>query len=219
MIHQDDFKNYRHQLFLFDAIKIERTCAVYIFLFFLIYFPGQSQIYQRENNGIYITKGTKIISENHLHDSGCSDNIYVLDGTTITGLRENTKSKIHFADLRYKHLEKSLKQVISKKGKKVANSKAEGVNLKIVFKTSSNSDKFTLLTNHFLTPVAPSNPNCDKLSSVLQINTVQFAIDFGGKTAANQNSTLTLIRSISNFHSIRPPPYVLPVLHQQIHLL
>ncbi|WP_027384433.1 hypothetical protein [Epilithonimonas caeni] len=206
MIHQDDFKNYRHQLLLFDAFKIERTCAVYIFLFFLIYFPGQSQIYQRENNSIYITKGTKIISENHLDDSDYSDNIYVLDGTTTTGLRENTKSKIHFADLRYKHPKKSAKPLISKKRKTIVKSKDNEISLKSTFKNNNDSDKFTLLTNHFLTAVAPANSNCDKLLAVLKSDTVQFATDFGGKSIAHQNSTSTQIRSIPNFHSIRPPP-------------
>ncbi|MPS73742.1 MAG: hypothetical protein E2590_11420 [Chryseobacterium sp.] len=205
MIHQDDFKNYRHQLLLFDAFKIERTCAIYIFLFFLIYFPGQSQIYQRENNSIYITKGTKIISENHLDDSG--SNIYILEGTTTTVLRENTPSKILVAYLRNKHSKKSLKQTISKKSKTVVNSKADKVNLKIIFKNSSDSDKFILLTNNFLTAVTPTNSNCDKLLAVLKSNTVQFATDFGGRTIAHQNSNLAQIRSISNFHSIRPPPH------------
>ncbi|MPT30980.1 MAG: hypothetical protein E2600_04790 [Chryseobacterium sp.] len=209
MIHQDDFKNYKHRLLSFNAFKIERTCAVYLFLSSLIYCSGQSQIYQRENNSIYITKETTFTSKSNIADSSASVNIYIADGTTIIGLQENTKSKILVTYLKCKYPKKSLKLVKTKRSNVIITPKIEESKPRITIKNNSGNEKFILLKNHFLTAVAPTNSNCDKLLGVLKSNTVQFATDFGGKTVAHQNSTSTQIRSISNFHSIRPPPYFL----------
>ena len=207
MIHQDDFKNYKHRLLSFNAFKIERTYAVYLFLSSLIYCSGQSQIYQRENNSIFITKETTFTSKSNIADSSASVNIYIADGTTIIGLQENTKSKILVTYLKCKYPKKSLKLVKTKRSNVIITPKIEESKPRITLKNNSGNEKFILLTNHFLTAVAPTNSNCDKLLSVLQTYTVQFVIDFGSKTLTQKSSTSRRTMSISNSHSIRPPPY------------
>lgn len=94
MVYKDFFEDYTNRFLSFFVFKIERNCTVYLFLFSLIYFSGQSQIYQRENKSIYIKKGITFTSKINIADSSASVNIYSADGTTIIRLQENTKSKI-----------------------------------------------------------------------------------------------------------------------------
>ncbi|WP_142725960.1 hypothetical protein [Chryseobacterium sp. ON_d1] len=206
LIHHYYFKDYKKILLSFTIFRIGISHYLYLFIFYFASFYANSQIFQKENGSLHVTKGTIFISKKNIADSSSAVNIYIAEGTTVTGLQEFTKSKISINYLKNKFPKKHLKSIKLKKSNAPLVAKNKEINSKSSFKNCTKGRMFLMVSKSFFSAVILDVTNYQKISGLLRKITLHFSGNSKKKLFLKNVIEPKSYLEISGFYSVRPPP-------------